>query len=76
MGKKDPKPQRATVAGNPLSCVVCKHDVFWQRDVKLNTGAKELLGIAFVDQTASGLVCWSCGYVHLFVSDSVKLQDA
>ncbi|MFF0000758.1 hypothetical protein [Streptomyces avermitilis] len=28
------------------------------------------------DENATGLICWRCGYVHLFVNKDIKLYRA
>jgi hypothetical protein len=29
--------------------------------------------LAWADENATGLICWRCGYVHLFVNKDIKL---
>jgi hypothetical protein len=33
----------------------------------------EFMKVACADESATGLICWRCGYVHLFVNGGIKL---
>jgi hypothetical protein len=46
---------------------------FYDREIKLNTTGAELFNLGWANQSAVGLVCDGCGYVHTFVSGSVEL---
>ena len=61
--------------GEPLRCLVCEGELFFDRPVKLNTGGLEFLGLEWANRSATGLICADCGYVHMFVSDSVSMWD-
>jgi hypothetical protein len=66
-------PGLATVRGRPLQCVVCGGREFWDREVKLNSTGMELLGLGWANQSALGLICAMCGYVHEFIGNAVQL---
>jgi predicted nucleic-acid-binding Zn-ribbon protein len=68
------QPVRAWVQDNPLACLVCGADEFLEREVKLNTSGMEFLDLAWANQSALGLVCTGCGYLHEFVGDTVRVQ--
>jgi hypothetical protein len=55
---------------------VCGGREFYDREVKLNSTGMELVGLAWANQSALGLLCASCGYVHEFVGDAVILLTA
>ncbi|HET9656770.1 MAG TPA: hypothetical protein VFP72_15565 [Kineosporiaceae bacterium] len=67
------QPDLATVHNKPLTCVVCGFAEFWNREVKLNSTGLELLDLGWANQSALGLICARCGYVHEFVGDAVTL---
>ncbi|GAB2658445.1 hypothetical protein GCM10027271_16390 [Saccharopolyspora gloriosae] len=67
------KPKLATVKGRAVRCVVCGHDAFWSREVKLNSSGAELISMAWANQSAVGLICADCGYVHEFAGKRPKL---
>jgi len=69
-------PRLATVHNRPLLCLVCGGGEFWDREVKLNSSGMEFMGLAWANQSALGLLCATCGYVHEFVGDSVILLDS
>ena len=49
-------------------------DQFRERGVKLNSTGGEPFNLAWADETATGLICWRCGYVHLFVNREIQLH--
>lgn len=72
------KPVRAALGEVWLNCQVCQGDLFRERRVLLNSAGMEfMLGkLAWADENATGLICWRCGYVHLFVNKDIKLYRA
>ncbi|MCX5280795.1 hypothetical protein [Streptomyces sp. NBC_00198] len=70
------KPVRAALGDVWLNCQVCKGDLFRERDVLLNSTGMEFMKLAWADESATGLICWRCGYVHLFVNRDIKLHRA
>ncbi|KAA5831930.1 hypothetical protein F1721_19130 [Saccharopolyspora hirsuta] len=66
MGLFDAKPKLATVLGKAFRCLGCGNAWFWSREVKLNTTGAELFNMAWANESATGLVCDECGYVHEF----------
>lgn len=60
--------------GQPFTCLVCEGDLFYDRQIKLNTTGLELLGIEWANRSATGLICCECGYVHTFAAE-VALWD-
>jgi hypothetical protein len=67
------QPVLVTVHNRPLRCVVCGTGEFWDREVKLNSTGMELLDLGWANQSALGLLCANCGFVHQFVGDAVNL---
>ncbi|MCK2238704.1 MULTISPECIES: hypothetical protein [unclassified Crossiella] len=65
----------ATVRGRALRCLVCGDREFWSREVKLNTTGAEFLGLAWANRSALGLICESCGHVHLFAGKRPEPWD-
>ncbi|MFE7333217.1 hypothetical protein ACFU8W_52345, partial [Streptomyces sp. NPDC057565] len=45
------------------------------REAPLNTAYPRTL-LAWADEKATGLICWRCGYVHLFVNRDIQLYRA
>ena len=60
---------------HPFSCTVCQGKLFADREVKLNTSGAEFLGVGWANQSAKGLVCQRCGYVHLFMPGMVRMWE-
>ena len=71
-----PKPVRAAIGEMRITCQVCGSDVFRERDVLLNSVGLEFMKMAWADETATGLICRRCGFVHLFVNRDLKLYRA
>ncbi|GDY29922.1 hypothetical protein [Gandjariella thermophila] len=67
------KPKLATLLGRPLRCLVCGGREFWSREVKLNSTGAEFLGLSWANQSAVGLICDACGYVHEFAGPRPEL---
>jgi predicted nucleic-acid-binding Zn-ribbon protein len=67
------KPVLVTITRIPFVCQVCRAEQFYEREVKLNTTGMELFDMAWANQSATGLVCARCGYVHLFLNDALEL---
>ena len=59
---------------HPFQCLVCRGRLFFDREVKINTSGAEFFNLAWANQSATGLVCEQCSYLHTFVSD-VELWD-
>ncbi|MGW1597529.1 hypothetical protein [Streptomyces sp. NPDC002343] len=68
------KAVRALLGDTWITCQVCRGDLFRERGVKLNSTGMEFVKLAWADETATGLICWSCGYVHLFVNRNIELH--
>ena len=65
-----------TINRVPFRCQVCQSDFFFDREVKLNTTGAELFDFGWANQSATGLVCSRCGYVHLFLNNAIELWKA
>jgi hypothetical protein len=69
------KPRLATVFRRPFECHVCGSHTFFDREVLLNTRGMEFTGLAWANQAAAGLICLTCGYLHLFVGEALELWE-
>ncbi|MFE0104795.1 hypothetical protein [Streptomyces sp. NPDC059009] len=70
------KPVRAAIGEVWITCQVCDGDLFRDREVKLNSSGAEFMNLAWANESATGLICWICGYVHLFANRDIKLYKA
>jgi hypothetical protein len=61
------------VRNRPLRCLVCGGGEFWDREIQLNSTGMELLDLGWANQSALGLICTDCGFVHEFAGDAVSL---
>ncbi|WP_235613670.1 hypothetical protein [Streptomyces olivochromogenes] len=50
--------------------------MFRERRVLLNSAGMEFMLGKLAGENATGLICWRCGYVHLFVNKDIKLYRA
>lgn len=64
---------RAAIGDVSVTCTFCGGDQFRDREVKLNSSGMEFLNFGWANESATGLVCWNCGYVHLFVNKDLQL---
>jgi predicted nucleic-acid-binding Zn-ribbon protein len=69
------RPYLATVHNRPFRCLACGGHEFWDREVKLNSTGMELLDLGWANQSALGLICAGCGYVHEFVGDAACVWE-
>src|SRR5262249_48030407 len=67
------KPVHATLRGVWIKCNFCQGDLFRDREVKLNSSGLEFMSLGWANESATGLICWNCGYVHLFVNRDLQL---
>ncbi|MEU8034720.1 hypothetical protein AB0C13_40335, partial [Streptomyces sp. NPDC049099] len=67
------KPVRAALGGVWIKCNFCQGDLFRDREVKLNSSGMEFMSLGWANESATGLICWNCGYVHLFVNRDIEL---
>ncbi|MGW7077737.1 hypothetical protein ACWGH2_23540 [Streptomyces sp. NPDC054871] len=67
------KPRRAAIGAMWINCQVCGGDLFREREVKLNSSGMEFMNLAWANESATGLICWQCGYVQLFVNQELRL---
>lgn len=67
----------ATVGSDrhPFSCQVCQGSLFTRREVKINTTGAEFFNMGWANQSATGLACLKCGYLHTFMT-AVELWQA
>ena len=56
-------PERA-----PLHCLVCRGQLFKDRQIKLNT-------MEWLARYGTALICDRCGFVHTFAGGAVELWD-
>lgn len=63
-------PQRAA-----LHCLVCRGELFTDREIKLNTSGMEFLGLEWANRSGTALICDRCGFVHTFTGNEFELWD-
>lgn len=72
-GRGMSKPVRAAIGDRWIKCMFCQGGLFRDRRVKLNSTGMELMNLAWANESANGLICWDCGYVHLFANEDIEL---
>ncbi len=60
-------PIRVNIVGRDLQCLVCDHDLFWEREAQLNTAAATFFKFDWANATGKCHVCAKCGYIHWFL---------
>ncbi|MDI3402404.1 hypothetical protein [Streptomyces cavernicola] len=70
------KTVRAALNDVWFTCRVCEGDLFRRREVLLNSSGMEFMKLAWANESATGLICLSCGYVHLFTGGGIKIHAA
>ncbi|NGN64485.1 hypothetical protein G5C51_11290 [Streptomyces sp. A7024] len=49
-----------------MVCPVCRSELFWQREVQLNTAGMTLLKLDWANESATGIQCARCSRLELF----------
>jgi hypothetical protein len=57
----------------PLHCLVCRGQLFTDREIKLNTSGMEFLGIEWANRSGTALICDRCSFVHTFAGGGFEL---
>lgn len=72
------KPSLVTVGPgrNPFTCSICNGTLFYSREIKLNTTGAEFFNMGWANESADGLACAQCGYLHTFMSGAIELWKA
>ena len=73
MGKHPPRLVR--IGDFPLACQFCSYQLFYDREVMLNTSGLTMFDLDWLNRSAVGLICAQCGHVMLFEGDNVSLYD-
>ena len=64
---KKAEASKATILGKPLRCEICDHDLFYQREGKIQTTGMTFFELDWLNESANCVVCAQCGYVHWFL---------
>ncbi len=74
LSKADPADQPAEEPGREvevldrsLTCRVCDHNRFRERNAQLNTALASFFGVEWMNRSARCFVCARCGYIHWFM---------
>ena len=67
MSKRKPKPKEVIIEGNKLSCPVCGHNMFYERQTLMNTVGLTIMNLDFANKNADNQICMQCGYVYWFL---------
>lgn len=65
---KKEEPQQYQSKGNPVRCLMCKHDYFYVRKSQLNTRVASFFNLDWTNKEATCYVCADCGYIHWFLT--------
>jgi hypothetical protein len=57
----------------PLACLVCRGQLFTDREIKINTSGMEFFGMEWANESGTALVCDQCGFVHTFAGGKFEL---
>jgi hypothetical protein len=57
----------------PLHCLVCRGQLFSDREIKLNTSGMEFLGMEWANRSGTALICDRCSFVHTFAGGGFEL---
>ena len=68
-------PSLVTVGGDrtPLYCLVCRGQLFTDREIKLNTSGMEFFGMEWANRSGTALICDNCSFVHIFADTTFEM---
>ncbi len=66
----------AWLGDRQVTCVVCAGGQFRSRETKLNSTGAEFFNMGWANESALGLICLACGYVHEFAGGALRLRQA
>lgn len=72
---KGKNPNQVYVGQQQVTCPFCRHDRFFQRDIKLNTTGMSFLGFDWLNQDANGLICAQCGHIEMFLNPDIRFVE-
>lgn len=61
---------------HPFTCHVCQGYLFIEREIKINTTGAEFFGFGWANESATGLMCTRCAYLHVFMQGAVEYWSA
>lgn len=64
----DRSPRRVHVLDRPLRCSACRGETFYAREIKMQTTGMTFFDLDAFNESAEGVVCTRCGFVHLFAA--------
>ena len=59
--------KKVSMWGKSLSCPICHHDKFWQRDTLLNSRVATFFKFDWANKSAQNYICDQCGHILWFV---------
>lgn len=65
---EQPTSKQRTIKGQKLTCLVCKHDRFWERETLMNTKKLTFFKLDWLNKKATNYICNNCGHVHWFMN--------
>jgi len=63
-------PQAIRVLDEYFACHVCKGGAFYRREVKLQTTGMTFFDLDWLNRSADGAICATCGYLHVFAGNA------
>jgi predicted nucleic-acid-binding Zn-ribbon protein len=64
-----PDGERFSVAGKPVGCSHCGHDLFVEGRAQLNTAGMTFFNLDWANRSAATLACTRCGHIEWFLED-------
>lgn len=64
---KKSEAQPVSILGHAMTCEICHHDLFYQREGKIQTTGMTFFELDWLNESANCVGCARCGYVHWFL---------
>jgi hypothetical protein len=75
MRRRGSRPVLAKASGVKVECFVCAGEHFTYREIMMNTTWATFFGWDWLNRTATGLICCTCGYVMTFSGGTVTVAE-
>ncbi len=66
---------RFRAAGRTIACPHCGGGVFQKREARLDTSAASAVGMDWLNESATALVCAACGLIQWFGKAPERISD-
>jgi hypothetical protein len=68
-------PRLVRIGDVQLACQFCSYQLFYDREIMMNTSGLTMFDLDWLNRSAIGLICAQCSHVMLFAGNNVRLYE-